>query len=152
MAGKLETSLSPKPRKPKSPAQDNQAGAVSLTPRTVNDFVLSGPSTDLTRPTHTWQAMCFTQSIYLNVNHLTTPYCGGAQRGEDGRGDNQQPEEDHGFVHSFIPLWRSEGNTSSDLLCVWLWLKVTLAGHPFHAHAPRPGLNVLVPAGAGPRR
>lgn len=37
-------------------------------------------------------------------------------------------------------------------VCVWLWLKVTLVSHPFHAHSPRPGLNVLVPAGAGPCR
>ena len=30
----------------------------------------SGPSTDWTRPTTLWRAICFFQSIYLNVNHI----------------------------------------------------------------------------------
>lgn len=104
MAGKLETSLSPKPKKPKAPAQDNQAVAVSLTPRTVSDFVLSGPSADLTRPTHTWQAICFTQLIYLNVNHLTPPpLWGGARRREDGRGTTSSQKRIMDlFTYSFL--------------------------------------------------
>lgn len=55
-------------KKPTSQSESDQARGILLYPVEGQPFFLFRPSTDWTRPITLWRAICFFQSIYLNVN------------------------------------------------------------------------------------
>ena len=57
-------------KKPTSQFKSDQATGILPYPVEGQPFFLVRPSTDWTRPTTLWRAICFFQSIYLNVNHI----------------------------------------------------------------------------------